>query len=256
MTVVLDLKKSFQLNLEKAGLFNPPVLETRLAVDTSGSMDNLFRNGFVSRAIDKFTIAALKFDDNQSLEVGRFSSNFEFTEEATEKSVGRYLKDNPNFFNGGGTNYTPIIRQMESKLDTDTQIRGSEAPAPKAKGFFSRLLSSVTVKDTTPSDYAFKRTAPHRAYCGVITDGDNGDMFGFEAAMRATSSDTFYQFIGLGSGVSGYLSTIAKKYDHVDFVQVVNPMAITDDEFFALICNKKFATWCEKFAPQQTGNTI
>src|SRR5438270_10606881 len=109
MAIRLDLlKDKFQLNLEKAGIFNVPVLETRTAIDVSSSIEPLFRSGMLADAIDRTIVAALKFDDNQSLEVGRFSDDFDFMEEATAEDVGVYLKKHRGFFTGGGTAYTPI----------------------------------------------------------------------------------------------------------------------------------------------------
>jgi hypothetical protein len=221
--IVLDLKKKFELNLEKAGILNVPILQARLAIDKSGSMSDLFKNGWVSNAIDLFIGAALKFDDNGELEVGFFNSDFDPAPMAYDKDVGVYLKTKGKaHFANGGTNFAPIISNFENPHEKT-----------KKPGLISRLFGG--------------RAAPveqFRAYVGVITDGENSDALEFRNALDGTDGNTFYQFIGIGNQVNKtYLMAAAAKFPHLSFVHIEDPTKMTPDDFYAALCNPKFADW-------------
>lgn len=212
----LDLEKkveTFTLSLEKAGVFKIPVLEARFAVDMSASMIDEFANGLVDRTIDLFIAAALKFDDNGSLDVGFFNSTFHKTAPATAADAGQYLKKSGQRANGG-TNYAPIIENFE------TTTKG---------GFWAGITG---------------KKAKHRGYAAIITDGDNYDESAFEAALQKTSGDTFFQFIGIGTQVSKrYLKSVADRYPHVSFFIIERPNKVTDEEFYEMLCNDKLTKW-------------
>lgn len=243
MTDILDLSKKFEqtiiLNLQKAGVFQIPTMATRLAVDESGSMDDEFRTGLVDRTIALFTAAALKFDDDGLLEMGFFNHRFTLTEDATAADKGNYLKRVPRSA-GGGTNYAPIIEAFETK-----KVAGAAKPAaaaPEKKGFFGRLFGGAT---STPVEEAVRSgECEHRAYVGIITDGDAGDESVFERRLAATSGDTFYQFIAIGTQVTTrYLAGLAEKYPHVSFIHLPNPKSVTDEQFYEQIANDKLVSW-------------
>lgn len=220
--VVLDLKKKFELNLKKAGI-DVPILQARVAIDKSGSMESLFRSGWVDQTVDLFIGAALKFDDNGELEVGFFNHKFEVAPSATAADGGCYLLTKGKKHHAdGGTAFAPIIGAFENRSE----------PVRKP-GFFGRLLGQ-------------KAEAPEvqRAYVGIITDGANSDHVAFEKALANTSGDTFYQFIGIGAAVDRqYLQALSNRYSHVAFVQIQDPTKMTPDSFYEALCNPKFAAW-------------
>jgi hypothetical protein len=225
-TIVLDLKKKFELNLIKANILNVPILQARAAIDKSGSMDNLFKRGWVDTALDLFIGAALKFDDNGELEVGFFNTNFQQTSVATADDGGKYmLTKGKSQYAGGGTSFAPIIESFENWPKEEE----------KKPGFFAGLFAKKAPSDIEPQ---------LRAYVGVITDGDNGDRRQFEEILDKTDGNTFYQFIGIGDGVDkSYLESISKRYKHVSFVHIKDPTKMTPDSFYAELCNPKFAAW-------------
>lgn len=249
MTInILDLSKTFTLNLEKIGVLQIPTLAARLAVDKSGSMENEFRQGLVDRTIALFTAAALKFDDDGQLEMGFFNNFMERTPDATEKDAGNYLR-RVRQSAGGGTSYAPIIVEFESKRVAPVTADSAPAPAPEKKGFFASLFGKKTEPVVTaPADSGLKSgECAVRAYVGVITDGDANDNRQFEAALDRTSGDTFFQFIAIGNGVrTEYLTAIAAKYPHVAFMHLPNPKTTTDEQFYEHLCNDKLATWIKR----------
>lgn len=243
MALVLDLKKSLELNLEKAGI-EVPIMECRLAIDRSGSMGENFANGFVSNTVDLFIAAALKFDDNGILDMGFFNTDFEEAPEATLEDAGQYMKGKGRqFYACGGTHFAPIIEAFETHWDTRQIARADRAPAKKGflaklSGMFNTAVEAVTETDDKACDY--------RAYVGIITDGDNGDHSAFARALKQTSGDTFFQFIGIGNDVNvSYLDSIAQSFPHVGFFHLQNPKHVQPDAFYEQMCNQKFANWIE-----------
>jgi hypothetical protein len=233
--ILLDLTKTFELNLEKAGVVNIPTLEVMLAVDKSGSMGGLYRQGYVDRAVNLFLPLALKFDDNSQIEVGFFNSEFEEAPFALPEDCGKYLKKSGQSPDGG-TNFAPIIEAFETK-------RGSgvvDSTVAKAKGFFGRMFG----KSEPTAAPAPTQQTQFRAYAGIITDGANFDKREFEAELAKTNGNTFYQFIGIGNGVeTAYLTGIAAKYPHVAYFELRDPTNFTDDKFYQEIVNSKFTAW-------------
>lgn len=256
--ILLDLKKTFELNLEKAGILNVPILQARAAIDKSGSMEELFLSGWVDNTLDLFIGAALKFDDNGELEVGWFDNDFHQTPVATENDAGTYhAKKAKNIRAEGGTCYAPIIENFDNgHLAAAAAADAASHPAPKAekKGWFSRALDTVLpisktsdVQLSAPSNGIQLATPLQeglRAYVGIISDGANSDTQDFERILKSTDGKTFFQFILIGQGVHPkYLEDLSAKYKFLDVVHIKDPTSITPDSFYESLCNKKFAAW-------------
>lgn len=152
---ILNLKKTFELNLTKAGI-DVPTLQAKAAIDCSGSMQDLFRTGWVNHTVDLFIGAALKFDDNGELEMGFFNNNFYAAPVAKMEDAGKYMDTKGAKVRAyGGTCFSPIIAAFGEQ---------PEAPQPK-RGFMSRLLG---LKNPDP----VKTDDVLRSYVGIVTDGD------------------------------------------------------------------------------------
>lgn len=234
----LDLTKKTELlslNLTKVGIVDIPVMEVRLAIDKSGSMHQEFNNGLVDRTVDLFLAAGLKFDDNQSLDVGFFNERFHDAPTAVEADAGHYLKKARQSASGG-TCYAPIIQNFETK---QVKLAATPLEPTKKAGFFSSLFKSAPIE---VDDVAGQ--SEYRAYTGIITDGDNSDKRLFEQELANSSGDTFFQFIAIGTGVHPtYLHDLAAKYDHVAVFVIKNPAACSDEQFYELLCHDKFVKW-------------
>ena len=193
-------------------------------------MSEEFQCGWVDKTINLFIAAAMKFDDNQSLEVGFFNTSFKTTDEAKASDIGTYLKTKGKSIRpNSGTNYAPIIENLESAV--------SAAPEKKSS-FFGSFFSGSKEGD------GGTRTAKNKAYVGVITDGDPQDKSKFEDRLQSTSGDTFYQFIAIGDQIDpNYLARLANKYEHVSFIHLRDPYKVTDDSFYEKLCNDKFVSW-------------
>ena len=242
--LVLDLDKGREaliLDLQKAGVTDIPVMEVRVAVDQSGSMEDEFRNGLVDRSIDRFLVAGLTFDDNETIDVGFFNGDFHEAPQATRADVGRYLRKN-RVTAWGGTHYAPIIAAFETRY-VPAPVVGGATPEPKRRGFLSSLFGAKK-EQLNEQAYSAPGTSQHGGYAGIITDGDNGDRDEFERILARTSGDTFFQFIAIGNQVTvSYLTRIAAQYPHVHFLHIPEPMDISDEQFLEKLANDKLVAW-------------
>lgn len=70
-TVLINMSKDNKIDMTKH------VARVALAMDYSGSMSNLFRNGSVQETVSRLLPIALRFDDNGELESWLFSNGSE-----------------------------------------------------------------------------------------------------------------------------------------------------------------------------------
>lgn len=249
--VVLNMKKSFELNMtkamEKQGVVTFPILRTRAAIDASGSMDSNFRSGYVSTSVDRFIAAALKFDDNGELEIGFFNTRFLETPVAVLADAGVYMNTKARTVGAsGGTEFAPIVAWT---LEED--MREGAAEQPQSGGFFGSIAKKLFGSNAAP--VAVEGALPDCGqYTGIITDGALNNDAGkerFEAALRKTDAkDSFFQFIGIGNEVDvGYLTRISLKFTNVGFVHIPNPSKVDDDAFYGLLANDKFIGWIAQY---------
>ncbi|ATN92896.1 hypothetical protein QGX11_gp133 [Pseudomonas phage PPSC2] len=216
-TLLLDLTKSLELNLEKAQILNVPAMAVKLLVDKSGSMSYEFANGWVQNTIDLFLVAAMKFDDDGVLQIGFFNTQFEETPEVTAADVGTYVRRN-GISAGGGTAFADGLEAF----------KGGKQVAKKG-GLFGRLFGGSSATST-------EKATP--VYIALITDGENGDKRAFEAQL-ASLDNTFVQIVGIGSGVDKrYLDGVAKQYKNVSVIYLPDPKAVTPDSFYEALLNE------------------
>lgn len=218
MSGILDLKKSLVLNLEKSNFPTIPTMETKLAIDCSGSMDEEFAAGWVDHMVCRFYAAAMEFDDNHTLDVGAFNNNYHEMPSVSSDPGNNYIR-NAGLYANGGTAYAPVIENM--------------AHQPKEKSFFDIFKK--------------KSASVNPVYLGMITDGDCQDQNLFERRLSSIdSSKTFIQMIAIGNQVNlPYLRRVESKYGNVSVMHLPNPKSVSDDGFYQEMCNAKFKAWIE-----------
>lgn len=245
--VVLDMSKKMEEAFEKKGIVTFPVLRTRAAIDSSGSMSNNFVSGYVNKSVDRFIASALRFDDNGELEIGFFNTRFLETPVAVIEDAGVYMNTKGRTISAnGGTEFEPIV---EWTLEEDTR-EGAAEQSQSGGGFFGGLKKLF---GAAPAPIAVEGALPDCGqYTGIITDGSlNSDSAKarFETALRKTDAkDSFFQFIGIGDQVDvAYLKDVSKRFSNVGFVHVPHPDSVSDDEFYALLANDKFVGWIKQY---------
>lgn len=222
MSNILDLTKKFELNLQKADILSIPKMDTKLAVDKSGSMDDEFRCGWVDKTIDLFIAASMKFDDDGVLEIGFFNHGYIDTPDATAADAGNYTRKH-GLSADGGTSYAPPIKALANKPDI----------VSKAKGFLGKLFGG---KEEAPA-------AVKPAYIGMVTDGDAMDFDDFVATVHAMDKRNFLQIIAIGNQVTLHKFASVTRLPNVALLHIPDPHKLTDDGFYELLCNEKLRSW-------------
>ena len=211
---ILDLEKAFELNLEKAQFPTLPVMATHLAVDCSTSMREEFMSGWVDHMIKCFYVAAMKFDDDKTLEVCGFNEHLLTFPSITEFPKDLYTSEvgmRPN----GGTCFAPVVKQF----------------VPSPVSFLKGLFSKPTAKK----------------YLGMITDGDSYDRGDFEQVLAKLEKDKlFIQLIAIGNQLDmDYLRAVSGSYQNIGLIHFPDPFSVDNNAFFEALCNDKFKTWLE-----------
>lgn len=204
--VLIDMSKSSKIDMSKH------TARVAVAMDYSGSMANLFRNGSVQDVITRLLPIALRFDDNGELESWLFSRDFDRLDAVTIKNYKDYvrkvmMKSNMDM---GGTNYAPVLRDMITYY-----------------------------KDIEPSYIP--------AFIIFITDGDNWDEYETNNIVKELSNyNIFVQFIGIGNARFSYLRSLddmkGRKNDNTGFTAVRDMNKMSDEELYTEIL-RQYKDW-------------
>lgn len=195
-TVLIDMSKSGKTNMAKH------TARVALAMDYSGSMSGMFRNGAVQDVVTRLLPIALKFDDNGELESWLFSEGQEQLEAVTAFNYVGYVKNvmmNARM-HMGGTNYAPVLKDIVKYYKS----RSNNVPA----------------------------------FVMFITDGDNWDESATNAIIRELSNyNMFVQFVGIGNGSSfSYLKELdnlsGRKHDNTGFIAVKDMNKMDDQQLY------------------------
>jgi hypothetical protein len=215
--IVLDLGKKFELNLTKAGFDKIPLMRTRTAIDKSGSMDDLYRNGFVEKTIELFMGAAAKFDDNGELEYTFFNTSADDMKSIDINSYKNIRIPSADY----GTRYVPALKEL------------ADVSGKKSGGIFGSIFGGKNADKEEPP-----------VYIGFITDGDANDQDEAEKFMKdLEGTRNFVQFIVLGNQVT--LRNIEKLANHSNaaYSVIKNPSKLSVDELYDIIANQKLLNW-------------
>lgn len=204
--VLIDMSKTSKVDMSKH------TARVALAMDYSGSMSNLFRNGDVQDVVTRLLPIALKFDDNGELESWLFSNGKERLKPVTINNYHDYVRKvmlNANM-SMGGTNYAPVLKDMVK--------------------YYKNIKPS-----TIPSFIIF------------ITDGDNWDTDETNQIVRELSNyNIFVQFVGIGNESFSYLKSLdnlsGRKHDNTGFTKVSDMNRMTDEELYTELL-RQYKDW-------------
>lgn len=205
-TVLIDMSKSGKVDMAKH------TARVALAMDYSGSMDDLFRNGDVQKVVTRLLPIALRFDDNGELESWLFSNNKQRLEPVTVDNYDTYVDSvmKKSHMAMGGTNYAPVLRDIVNHY-----------------------------KNIEPSSIP--------AFIIFITDGENWDATETNEIVRELSNyNMFVQFIGIGDENFRYLKELdnlsGRKHDNTGFTAVKDMNKLTDEQLYTEIL-RQYKDW-------------
>lgn len=215
----LDLRKKIVLDLKKTKGLENQKAQVIFALDFSGSMDFLYRNGSVQKLAERILPLGLAFDDNGEVDFYLFESGYKkMPENITLQNVDGYINNKVmNKYIMGGTEYAPVINAIVKDF------------AAKSSGFLG-FGSKPAIMDLP-------------VYVIFITDGENSDKSEAEAAIReASKHGIFFQFVGIGREQFQFLTKLdnlsGRNIDNANFFRVENLEAKTDNDLYELLLNE------------------
>ena len=245
-TAAISLKKNTisldktLVNLSKTSGINLQDHRARVAVDLdfSGSMNYMYSNGDVQRAVTRLFPLALRFDDNGELDSWIFENGYHHVEGMTLENFENYIKKCilDKGYDYGGTNYAPVIKD-----NLDFYFGGSEQKSEK-KGFFSKLFGAKDTVEKAPDE-----SSNYPVFVIFITDGDNFDKRETNEIIRKASKENiFIQFVGIGDGSFNYLTQLddldGRECDNTGFMRVAVFDKMTDDELYSNLLDQ-YVKW-------------
>jgi hypothetical protein len=241
MSDLIDLSKKVEIVLTKRNLTNVKA-QVGVAMDISGSMQELYRNGTVQRTMDRLLAVACKFDDNQTLDAWTFSNGYyaipPITPDLFSTYVRKHILENGKVSKWGGTDYAPVIQAA-------IEHYGFQNPStPTSGGGFFGLFKKVQQPVATPTPYQGK---PAPAFLIMVTDGENSDHAEARRVLEAASKhDIYVEFVGIGNSNFRFIEAVADAYPNVGFVAIRDLQAMTDEALYDALVNAEFAEWIKK----------
>lgn len=206
--VLIDLSKDSKVDLSKH------TARVALALDYSGSMDDMYESGSVQDTITRLLPIALQFDDNKELEFWLFSNSFKRLDVVTKENYRDYVKKiiNRCGMSMGGTNYSPCLKSI-------------------ADFYHRREPSSIP------------------AFVMFITDGEcfSSDRDATDEIIRELSAyNMFVQFVGIGNSTFSYLKDLdnlsGRKHDNTGFITVKDMDKLSDQDLYVNLL-KQYKAW-------------
>lgn len=204
-------KKIVELTLVKKQLTGVTA-RVGIVLDITGSMRSLYARGVVQEVVERILAVASKFDDNGSLDVWVYDTEFSRLPPVTERELGSYvfthITNNDAIHKFGRNNEPPVMQDVIQKYT-------KEEP------------------DTTPVFIIF------------INDGGVVKLTR-KVIMAASSLPIFWQFVGIGDSdfeVLKQLDTMnGRLVDNASFMHLDRIEDVSDEELYDQLLNE-FPQW-------------
>lgn len=208
----LTLRKDIIETKATRAKVNGTMARVVFALDHSGSMRGMYRDGTVQEVLERIFPMAMYFDDNSELDFFWFDSTYKELESVTPDMLDGYvqkviLSQKDHF---GGTCYAPII-------------------------------------DVITKRYAKKDKSKIPTFVIFITDGANSDKADSKKVLiEASKYNIFWKFIGIGKDKFEFLEKLdtmtGRVIDNANFASVNNLADISDDDLYTLLLDE-YADW-------------
>lgn len=227
MTSKFNLRKNQVINLKKQIGLGDQKAEVVLIMDKSGSMDWLYKNGFVTRTCERLFPLALAFDDDGEMPLIGFHNSAKKVLNVTESNFDQIIPE-LNKLSWGGTYYEkPLNIIKEDYSNKKTGIMG----------MFSKSSQ--------------KRKYP--VYVMFITDGNNDDQAATERIIKELATAPVYiQFVGIGNAKFSFLEKLddlsGRERDNCGFFQANDLDKLSDTDLYSLMLKEfpAFVSECKQ----------
>ncbi|MDE6909596.1 MAG: VWA domain-containing protein [Lachnospiraceae bacterium] len=200
-----------------------------VVLDYSGSMSRLYANGTVQHTIDRLVPLGLTFDDNGSIDVYLFQSDYRKMTDLSLSNYDNYVRTviAASGYTMGGTNYAPVLSAI---------IGGGISYQGGFLGFGRKAVKTeAIVDDADPTFILF------------ITDGENADRNETDRIiLKSSEMNVFIQFIGIGDYQFRYLEKLddmpGRKRDNTGFSKMKDLERADDNELYMNVL-RQFSCW-------------
>jgi hypothetical protein len=218
-------------------------VQVGMAIDRSGSMDNLYRNNTMQEYVNRIIPLGLMFDDNGAVDTWAFHNSAFPTGTITAKNTETYIRDQVLKINPSGTAFVPVL-SMIFKHYFEAQQESTKAL--EKTGFFKSLFGQKTGAYPKTNEL----TARDPVYLIFQTDGVNSDTTETERLLAQYESQGIYvQFVGIGNEDFHFIKRMADKYNNVGFFCVKDLENTSDETLYDLLINAEFKAFMKSRFP-------
>ena len=200
-----------------------------VALDFSGSMNSLYKNGTVQTTINKLVPLGLTFDDNGSIDLYLFHHEYMKMEDLNLRNYENYITSivMNSGYRMGGTNYAPVLKAI---IEGDVKSTG---------GFFGIGARTTYVNPIVDNG--------DPTFILFITDGANADRGETNNIIKRSSSmNVFIQFIGIGYEQFDYLRQLddmqGRARDNTGFSRMESLENVSDEVLYNNVL-EQFSMW-------------
>lgn len=228
----LDLRKQIVLDLKKQKGLEGQIARVVLCLDKSGSMDWLYKNGFVQRLVERVLPVGLGFDDDGEVELYVFHNEaFRHKTNISVNSISSIVPEVIRQYEYGGTKYAPPIELILDQM-IGTKSGGMFGLGRKERPN-KKLLNPV--------------------YVIYVTDGENSDRKETEEILKEASGyPIFFQFVGIGKETFSFLKKLddlsGRVVDNANFFQANDLDKMTDEDLYGKLMEEfpSFVQECKR----------
>ncbi len=218
------LKAKVDIVLKKKDIGNV-VARVALVLDISGSMMHQYGSGAVQAFLERIVPVASRLDDDGTLDVWFFGSNFKRTKPVRETNVDGYIQEEC-----GEKKRTLLILKTSSLM--------------KELGFGNN--EPLVILDVIKK-YTQEMPSKLPTFVIFLSDGGVTDEQGIKkAVVDAAKYPIFWQFVGLAGSSYGILERLdtmsGRLVDNADFFHVDDLGKITDEQLYERLLNE-FPSW-------------
>jgi hypothetical protein len=248
---LIDLKKKVGIVLEKRKVSSNIMAQVGVAFDITGSMKGLYNTGVVQALAERLLAVALRFDDNGNLDAWSFCEGSNELPGVTEKNYTNYVSEslvnNRSIEKWGGTNFSPVLNQINGFYfgSTEKRTKAVEVETKGMFGFFKKKEVSY-VSEVVTVDGQNDGKLP--VYLMFVTDGDNFDATAANLVIESMKDKNIYlEFVGIGTDAKfDFCKRAADKYANVGFVHFKDIVKTSDETLYEELLNEEFCAWLKK----------
>lgn len=150
-------------------------LKVAIALDISGSMDNLYKNGTVQQVVEKLLAVALSISSNDQLDIWTFNDNAKRLNSVSKANFQNYVSNN-SITSGGGTTVLNVLVDIDKKYFQESANCNVFAII-LTDGDIGELQSFVTNSYTKPFFWQFVGLGSHFAKLNTLNSANKNVSF-------------------------------------------------------------------------------